>query len=201
MSRENEEKVIADIKCDELWLRELVANHPAPQEPSMEHLKLRVRIAVHERFVDFGQAPQISQTAVSAIRRSIRRRLVREMATGNPAARSMRSWYRWATAGLAAAAMIVILVTPEVRRRPASEATAPAPGPLVSDDADLLSETAGTAYDREILAIESALQELEDVAGASLFSSIGQQTSEGGAEDNGGGVGRRGNTGSAGFDA
>ena len=201
MSGKNEENLLADVERGEVWLRGSMADHPVPDGPSLEHMKLRVRIAVHERFVDFGEEPRLSRTAVNAIRRSVRRGLVRQTAKGNPAARSVRSWTGWALTGVAAAAMIAIVVTPTFWAPPAKAPIAQGSPPPVVEEVDLLSATAGTAYDQEIQAIESALEELEDVAGTSLFSSLGQQTSGGGAEDDEGGISQLWTRGSVGLQA
>jgi hypothetical protein len=116
---------LADIERDEQWLREHAGTHPRPA--SVEHLKLRVRIAADEEWLRQYPSPKPGQECIGRIRQAARDELARVGTDGTSASRfppfaDLPS----RVASLAAAAVLVFAVVTGLMppRRAATSAVA-----------------------------------------------------------------------------
>ena len=115
MNAEDLKKLQAETERDEAWLTEAMERFPEPQPQSLESVKHRVRIAVHEAALDFGQPLPLSATTVERIKQSVRTEL--EPPADPEELHVVQDGKRWRTSrrwltGLAAAAVIVLCATP-----------------------------------------------------------------------------------------
>lgn len=81
----SDQDILADIERNEQWLRDHAGPHPRPV--SVEHLKLRVRIAADEEWLRPYSSPKPGEDCIRRVHQAVRRELVRVAADGTPASR------------------------------------------------------------------------------------------------------------------
>jgi hypothetical protein len=159
-----ESRMLQEIEPNEAWLREVM---PPDAPPSMEPLKLRARVGVHEAWL--ARAAQEASPSVEALHDprpplSRLKRIVQKEIARQRRRRFARSWTLVA-ASFAAAAAVLFVVLPSLRSR--STSAAPVELALTQRVAcftEALAETASSgeqgASDWDVL--ESDLSTLED---------------------------------------
>ena len=114
MKDADQNNLTADIEREEAWLREVMEQYPTPRCRSLEHVKLRVRIAVQEGGLELGPAPVPSGGVLERLKRSVRSELAKPVQPDGEQVLRLPAWRvgRLAGVSLAAAAGVVLLVSP-----------------------------------------------------------------------------------------
>ena len=161
MNAPDNEVMLEAIERDEAWLRDAMGRFPTPAPRSLEHLKLRLRMAVDEQVLDMDSGAAPSAKLLAQVKDSIREEISRQAVPVETAGDRFRT-LRLTFAGLAAAAVLAFAVIPALIDLQNSERTQVAQRVDPIDDfvAVLASDPSDT--ETELLRLDSELEELEN---------------------------------------